>query len=272
MKSFGLIVAICCAVISLVCGGKVTPEVLVRIANHYSAGKDLFFAPVPSSKNHLRTTTTTEANLASSSSYNVIKVNGYFEAVKYKKTACSYPLSKDLILLNTCGPAINDGAYVSYKIMADMTQTHLYYATQYFFSDSECQNGVGVAYYEVPILKCYKNSLAHVIKEPLNPKTDNLNGFAIGVFDTQANCQSASSPEGLLEAEYFRLQQCYQDYDGDRIFNSCQSNTLTVTTFTSTDGSCTGSSTVDTVLPSQMCANPSWDLSAFSGWLNFVCE
>jgi hypothetical protein len=263
MRSLLFALIVCC-VLSFTFGSKITTEDIVKVAKKYSPSKRLT-SPAAAAPKNLRT-----ESIATAASSGGIKVNGYAEFVGYKNADCTYPEGKDLLILNTCGAGLEGGS-TSFKVMADMT-AHRYYATQYHYTDTQCATTPTETYVDVPILHCWHNSLFHVLKEPLNPKTDNLGGFALGIFNNQNDCTSGT-PTGLLEAQYLRLNQCYNagNGSGDLKFTKCQNNVLTARTYLTTDESCTGSSTVDDIYPSDMCTAP-WNLSAFSGWLNFVCE
>jgi Tfp pilus assembly protein PilE len=226
----------------------------------------------PDSSTNLR-----EQSLTASSSQ-VVRKSGWIETVAYDYTwykNCKKPWFKDVAIVNTCGLSETGTDYGILSLQA-YPDWNKYVLTQTYFSDSACTKPTGGYYtYSAPILICSYDELYHNIPAPLNPKTDNLNGFAYGIFTSQNSCLSGSA-EGLLEAFYLKLNYCYQTDSNDVQFTSCSSSALTQTTYSTNDGTCGGSATTDVWSSSDVCTNSSFGALTsgwwFSGPSTFVCE
>jgi hypothetical protein len=200
----------------------------------------------------------------------LVKKDGWFETVYYDKSNCKHPNYKDVTALNTCGWSEDYDAYITKTAVAN-TDSHHYTV----YDNVYTQNGCDTLSYSTgesqPILICTNYMLNHVIPQPLNPKTDNLNGFAAGVYDTATNCQ-ARTTTGLLEAAYQRLNFCWYAPDGDYKFTACSDGVLTYNKYETTDVSCTGPFTAYQVAQAEMCQAADSSLDTFQGFPNWVCE
>lgn len=214
-----------------------------------------------------------------SSSTTVVKKNGWMEVVAYDYEwykDCKHPWFKDVADLNTCGLSQDGTNYGMISVMA-YPDWNKYVLTQSYYSDSACTQPTGqYVDYSAPILICSWDVLYHVIPAPLNPVTDNLNGFAYGIFNSVNNCTSGSV-DGLLEVYYLKLNFCYSTSSNDVKFSSCSSDGLTVKTYSTTNGSCGGSAiSTDVWASSDVCTtNGVSELTSgwwFSGPATFVCE
>jgi hypothetical protein len=205
--------------------------------------------------------------------------SGWFEMVEYSSTwykNCKHPQYKDNVLLNQCGYYAPMNMYLMLNIVAH--PNYNYYTFYYsFYSDSACSNLFYSGSENLPILICSDDYYYHVIPQPLNPLTDNLNGFAFGVYDTASNCQ-AGEKTGLLDATYMKLNFCYQDDSGDYMYSNCSNTdgTLTQTTYVSTDGSCNqGVQSTVTWTSADTCSNTQNGMGTvgfYSGPTTFICE
>lgn len=204
-----------------------------------------------------------------------VNKKGWFESVIYSSTwykNCKHPWYKDVGLIGTCALADDLGNYTTLGVTA-YTDSRAYYLTQSLYSDPACTQEVYWHTKSYPILICSQDTLFHVIPAPLNPKTDNLNGFAYGIYSSVSACTDGSA-DGLLEASYLKLNFCYQSDTGDIMWTSCTSSGLTQVTYSSTDGTCTGTASAPVTWTSaDTCSGT--DLGSgwwFGGPSTFVCE
>ena len=205
-------------------------------------------------------------------STNNVKMSGWFESVSYDPTwykNCKHPFFKNVVSLNVCGPSEDIGYYGILTAVAH-PQSNYYTLTQTFYTDSACSQEYSSFEYKNPILICRDDALFHVIPAPLNPATDNLNGFAYGVFSSASLC-SQGDGEGLLEAYYIKLNYCYETDNGDVMWSSCDSNGLTEVSYSSTNGSCKGTGVPTTYTQADTCTDTD-SLFWFTGSPTFVCE
>jgi hypothetical protein len=205
--------------------------------------------------------------------------DGWFESVVYSQTwykNCKHPWFKDVALLNACALSDDLTSYTTLSLVAHPNYNS-YTVTQTYFTDSACTQPSLTYSNSYPILICSYDALFHVIPQPLNPATDNLNGFAYGVFTDTATC-SQGTASGLLEAFYLKLSYCYESDEGDIMWSNCSNidGTLTQTTYNSVNGSCKdGVKSTVTWTQADTCSNGQSDVG--SGWyyggpVSFVCE
>jgi hypothetical protein len=198
------------------------------------------------------------------------KVNGWYETVTYNRNDCTRPWYKDIYVLNTCGWSAAYNAYVIAKVVAD-TVYRYYTTTIYIYDSNGCDNLTSQYVNYASILLCNSKNYNHVIDGPLNPWKDNLGGFALGIFNSQTNCQE-QNVDGLLEAGYQKLNHCWGSVEGDFMYTSCSAQTLVKNVYSSTDGSCTGTVNTYYMQQSDMCQAPDASLSVFGGYYTWVCE
>jgi hypothetical protein len=256
----------------------------VRKLHFYNEEKNVPLAVSLAAPNHLR-----QETISLESSNNYVKMKGFLEDAAYSGMnadgKCVHPQFKFITALNVCGAASDTivpapGPYYMYTIYADPTGNTYYYYDQYF-SDSTCTMSVTPLTYVGSnyIAICNEfNELYFARDEPMNPATDNL-GYTILTYDTSSNCMTNSYQNGLLEAQYGKLNVCLQVSEtstdptaGDIEFTSCSPTTgLVTTTYSSTDGTCTGTSTSTTLSPSNACltADAGW---YYTGYTNFGCS
>jgi hypothetical protein len=232
--------------------------------------------------------------LASSNQY--VKEKGYFEEAYYAGTSpsnsmkCVSPQYKYVYVLNTCVVSSEPGVWYIDMAYAD-PQGNTYYLYEQEYLDSACTMTSGSPFllYQSYILICEDledpspdddffyndHSLFHTIAEPLNPTTDTM-GVSYLNYNTQANCQTNNYAMGVFESAYYHLNECFPASTGssgyDFMFTSCSTTGLMMSTFTSTDGKCTGTSTPSTSTQADMCMGTSASPFLYaSGWLNFGC-
>jgi hypothetical protein len=217
------------------------------------------------------------------SSNNYVKVKGFQEEAIYSGMnsggKCIHPQWKFVSALNTCGAASDTtlGAYYMITTYADPTGNTYYFYDQYF-SDSACTVATTELMYEdsAYIAICTDYDELYIARDyPLNPATDNL-GFTLLTYTTQANCMTNNYEMGVLEAQYGKLNVCIQTSDsedptaGDVKFTSCSSVTgFVTTTYSSTDGTCSGTETVTTLPPGTCVSEP---LGSYVGYMNYGCS
>jgi hypothetical protein len=256
---------------------KGTPKQLLEMVQSTSAK----YSPYPKAENVKKSSNLRTESVQSGSGGATFKVHGYAETVAYGHKDCSHANWKDNTLLNTCAWSDRYLFYIRMSAMADPTN-HNYYNSLNAFTTSDCS---GSPMWSLPtttkILICdaYKN-LYHAIPYALDPMTDNLQGFALGVFKTQQSCQNPQRAASLLESTYQRLNRCVPSWDnsntatfnGDFMYTSCTPEMITYTVYSSTDGTCTGTMTNYQITTSDMCANPNYSLEVYSGYLTWICE
>lgn len=207
---------------------------------------------------------------------------GYYEAVSYLggkvSNECVDPVMKVNYAINVCAPSFSQsGQYMLAWLYAD-AQANTYYAYNQFFSDPSCDTALTqpALQFQRPILICSQPDqtgweLNHIISKPLDPVTDNL-GIALLVYDTQSNCQANNFNQGVLESLYARLNYCYKSKNGDFLYSDCSSSSLTITQYTSTDGSCTGTPTVTILNSGNTCMSGDKNVAgSYLGWETWGC-
>jgi hypothetical protein len=231
-----------------------------------------------------------------STSNQYVEQYGFFEEAYYTKTLsanpskCASPNYKYTFGLNVCVPWNDGSSYVNY-VYADPAG-NTYYVYEQDYTDSNCQVLDGDVYllWSEYILICtdlpdptfdddffYNDySLFNAIPFPLNPVTDNL-GVSYLQYNSQTNCQTNDYSVGVYESSYYKLNLCYgagstgNVDSSDVMFTGCNSSTgLSMNTFTSTDGTCSGTWTPSSIMHSDMCAQDAFFLYSM-GWLNFGC-
>jgi hypothetical protein len=202
-----------------------------------------------------------------------VSVSGYFEAVIYGKDTCVHPEFKELYPVQMCALSVENPGLYSMAWVYSVPNFNYYDIYQQEYHDSACTQPANDPYFIdwFDILICTDYSLDHMIDLPLNPRQDNL-GITMMTFNSQQNCMNNNFKEGSLESYYARLSTCYQSDTGDIKFPSCNTDgSLNMKTFTSTDGSCTGTSTLTSYTHS--CDdNGMTTINGFVyGWMNFNC-
>jgi hypothetical protein len=218
-------------------------------------------------------------------SNNYVKMKGFLEDAIYSDMnsdgKCIHPQYKFISALNVCAAASDTtlGAFYMETVYADPTGNTYYFYDQYF-SDSACSMSTTELMYEgsALIAICQYTELYFARDYPLNPATDNL-GFTLLTYNTASNCMTNNYQMGVLESQYAKVGQCIQISDpnddptaGDIEFTSCSPTTgLVTTTYSSTDGTCTGTSTSTTLSSSNACLTP--DSSGYyMGYTNYGCS
>lgn len=224
--------------------------------------------------------------------------SGWLEMVQYGKDSCHYPLTKQILALNTCGaypnypspsPSSSPTPFVTITTLATRS-THLYNTTLSFYSDSSCTTSITTSSssYNFGILHCKKYSyytdfgnypyLIHTREIPLDPMLDNLD-VAIGIYNNQENCQYTNDQDseysqGLLEIWYYRFNNGCGNYNGqDFIITGCSDSSIIGWLYESNDFSCTGSvSSWEWSWPDETCSEMGNLGGVFEGYLNFVCS
>lgn len=271
-----LIIALC---ISFIVASTVTT---VKPKRQFNEAMESFLKKHNKGVKHRQTTDTTKnlrmEKIALESSNNNVNKKGWFESVIYSQTwykNCKHPWFKDVALLGGCYLSEDLSSYTTLGTVAH-PNSNSYTVTQTYFSDSACTQETGAYSDPYPILICSYDSLFHVIPQPLNPMTDNLNGFAYGIFSSTSTCQEGSG-DGLLEAYYMKLNFCYQDDSGDLMWTNCSNTdeTITMTQYSSTNGNCQGVVSTNTWTQADTCSTQQGMIG--SGWwyggpATFVCE
>lgn len=206
----------------------------------------------------------------------IIKMYGSFEMVLYANGDCTDAVYKGVLGINVCTLSAPDhsGQYTKGTVYA-YPEWNYYEIDAQYFSDSACTNLLSTDYTSLPILICDDNQLDHVISEPLSPTGDNL-GYSFLLYDTQSNCANNNYQVGVTEAVYGLLGTCLEGDSStgevDSVVSSCNSNQIVVDYYTSTDGSCTGTVTSDTLTASDVCTtSDSTLLDNYFGYSNFGC-
>mmetsp|Transcript_7574 Transcript_7574/g.8256 ORF Transcript_7574/g.8256 Transcript_7574/m.8256 type:complete len:275 (+) Transcript_7574:41-865(+) len=207
----------------------------------------------------------------------IIKMYGYFEIVLYANGDCTNAVYKGVLGFNICTLSADPDhseQYTKATVYA-YPEWNYYEIDAQYFSDSACTNLLSTDYTTLPILICDDSQLDHVISKPLSPTGDNL-GYTFLLYDTQSNCLTNNYQVGVMEAEYGILGTCIEGDSStgevDSVVSSCNSNQVVINSYTSTDGSCSGTVTSQTVTTADVCENSDDTLlDNYLGYSNFGC-
>eukprot|EP01040_Poterioochromonas_malhamensis_P022886 gene22886-27930_t len=165
-------------------------------------------------------------------------LNGFFEAVVYDDDACTRPISKQYMKLNTCIP-YKSGSTITHLI-PNYYGPNLSQVNYTLYNDNACTDTFLEIVIPYPFHTCTNGArLAHRDKVP--PPSESLLPVFLGKYDTLNSCLANNVQDGLLRGYYLQKNVCLVGTGGDLFINGCDAKgQLVGTLYPSDDGVCTG--------------------------------
>jgi hypothetical protein len=240
--------------------------------DHYSKMKQKMIA---ATKNHIRSEVAHIQALEELKAEMVHEEAGstgsFVQMVIYREASCKNIDSITFFRYGVCTRSAESGLYTILTVSASATG---YNVVQNFYSDSMCMTQIHTETFGGSVGCMDGESYSFANKVPR--KFAKRPGFWVSSYANQNQC-----PGNILTdantASYYLFNLCYTDGGNDFMFKSCTGPTdsrVTGMLFSSTDGSCTGTTTTFSLDNSDeyTCNEVDTTEGPYGGYLNFRCK
>jgi len=178
---------------------------------------------------------------------------GWLQILEFRDSSCSEFNDGVMFMLNTCLPVAgvtgSQAGIIKAKRNGHTNDVHFHW-----YSDAHCTHALSTQHQIIPVWQCSSSS-RNKIRLTNSFDFGGETGVGIGQFHSRQQCISNHNNQNFIEiGTLYPLNHCVVQGNGagDLLYSSCQHN-VHWNTYSSNDGTCTGSSSPSTFSNAERC-------------------